>query len=473
MRDVFNPMPELGLFNIEDLEFDLNDGDDLPPILLALQQLYRNPELKQRLFQLLSEEALPGVNLNTGRPALGLWQIVVLGVVKQGLRLDFDRLYNQVNHHDQLQQMPGHPAWMKRRYTKQELINNVNVLSAELLVKVSDLIVAACHGLAGHNPGEWLRGRCDSFVVETDVHFPSDVGLLWDAVQRLLRLMRKASERHQVRGWRQHKHLRKQLKKRCNRVRKSAQAKPAAVSEYLDYCSQLTERAGETLCQLQALGVEGKLCEDIVTFKGYADQLSDQVQRRLLHGETIPQSEKIFSVFEPHTRWVSKGKAGRPVELGVPVCILEDQHRMILHHALMWQGEDVDDAVPMVKAAQRRYADLRQCSFDRGFHSPENRRQLDELLDVNVLPAKGKLSAAAKQRESEPVFKAARQQHPAVESKINDLEQRGLDRVRTHGAKGFERSVAWSVLASNLHRYGRLVRDQLRDKERPRLKLAA
>ena len=49
----------------------------------------------------------------------------------------------------------------------------------------------------------------------------------------------------------------------------------------------------------------------------------DQIDRRLLKGETIPQNEKVFSIFEPHTRWISKGKAGCPVELGVPVCIIE------------------------------------------------------------------------------------------------------------------------------------------------------
>ena len=48
-------------------------------------------------------------------------------------------------------------------------------------------------------------------------------------------------------------------------------------------------------------------------------------------------------------------------------------------------------------------------------------------------------------------FKFARQQHPAVESAINNLEQRGLDRVRTRGADGFSRTVALSILALNLH----------------------
>ena len=61
-------------------------------------------------------------------------------------------------------------------------------------------------------------------------------------------------------------------------------------------------------------------------FVMHAVRQIDQIDRRLLKGKTIPQNEKVFSIFEPHTRWISKSKAGRPVELGVPVCIIEDPH---------------------------------------------------------------------------------------------------------------------------------------------------
>ena len=67
----------------------------------------------------------------------------------------------------------------------------------------------------------------------------------------------------------------------------------------------------------------------------------------------------------------------------------------MLHHEVMWEGSDVDYAVPMVEAAQERFPDLRAVSFDRGFHSPGNRVRLDELLDDNVLPKKGHLGNSA------------------------------------------------------------------------------
>ena len=199
----------------------------------------------------------------------------------------------------------------------------------------------------------------------------------------------------------------------------------------------------------------------------------DQVERRLLKGETIAHDEKVFSIFEEHTRWVSKGKAGCAVELGVPVCVVEDQYQFILHHKILWEGSDTDIAVSVIKETQALHPDLRVCSFDRGFHSPGNRGQLDAMLDLNALPRKGRLSVADREREQAQAFAEARRQHPAVESAINNLEHRGLDRVRSHGADGFAHTVALSILAANLHRIGLLVRRRMREAERRRRRRAA
>ena len=197
-------------------------------------------------------------------------------------------------------------------------------------------------------------------------------------------------------------------------------------------------------------------------FLSHAIRQIDLVDRRLLRGEVIPQHEKVFSIFEPHTRWIAKGKAECPVELGVPVCILEDQHGFILHHEVMWQGNDVDHAVPMVETCQERLSDLRAVSFDRGFHSPENRIRLDELLDHNVLPKKGYLNKTERERGRSEEFVATRGLHPAGESAINNFEHRGLDRVLANGAMGFARVVALSVVALNIHRIGLLLRRNAR-----------
>ena len=98
-------------------------------------------------------------------------------------------------------------------------------------------------------------------------------------------------------------------------------------------------------------------------------------------------------------------------------------------------------ACPLVAEAQELYPCLAACSFDKGFHSPANRERLDAALELNALPRKGRLSKADREREGAPAFRAARRAHAAVESAINNLEQRGLGRVRARGADGFERMV--------------------------------
>ena len=251
-----------------------------------------------------------------------------------------------------------------------------------------------------------------------------------------------------------------------NKIRKIRRASRKDIKAYLKFCAKLVGRAQALIVELTAKGVPPQETNKIKHFALHAVRQINQIDRRLLKGETIPQNEKVFSIFEPHTRWISKGKAGRPVELGVPVCIMEDPYQFILHHEIMWTGSDVDFAVPMVEITKELFPDFCAASFDRGFHSPANRAHLDEVLDDNVLPKKGRLSKADRDREQGETFAAMRRQHPAVESAINNLEHRGLDRVRSKGPKGFARTVALAVVALNVHRLGRVLRQQAREQHR-------
>ncbi len=168
----------------------------------------------------------------------------------------------------------------------------------------------------------------------------------------------------------------------------------------------------------------------------------------------------MFSLFEEHTEWISKGKAGVAVELGLGVCVLEDQFGFILHHQVMEQQSDDEVAVPMVEQTQARFPDLRQCSFDKGFHTPANQQLLSELLDLPVLPRKGRLSQAAREIEEAEAFQEARRAHSAVESAINALEVHGLDRCPDHGLDGFKRYVSLAVVGRNIQILGAILRKQ-------------
>ncbi len=165
-------------------------------------------------------------------------------------------------------------------------------------------------------------------------------------------------------------------------------------------------------------------------------------------------------MFEPHTEWISKGKAGVPVELGLKVCIIQDQVQFILHHQVMENITDSEIAISIVTETKNRFPNLRSISFDKGFHSQDNQKKLPNIAGVVVIQKKGKLSESDKARESDPEFKKLKRMHSAVESGINALEVHGLDRCPDHGIDGFKRYVALGVLGYNIHRFGALLMKQ-------------
>ena len=120
---------------------------------------------------------------------MDLWRILVFAVVKQCLDLDYDALLYRANHDLLLRKLLGHgdAEFDAVEYTRQRLVDNVQLLTPELIGEVIGLIVRTGHKVAGKKCGAALRGRCDSRVVKTNVHFPTDVSLLWDAVRGLIR----------------------------------------------------------------------------------------------------------------------------------------------------------------------------------------------------------------------------------------------------------------------------------------------
>ena len=483
MRVVQNLQMQIGEVDVSKVRFDLKSRDDIPKILRGLQHLYMNVPLRTRLFALLEAQIAPKIDKRNGRPGMTLWSIFVCGVVRLDLNIDYDRLHELVNQHLTLREMLGHGTFDRSDYHYQTLKDNVGLFTPELLDRDQsvDRQCRAC--VVKKNANEALRGRCDSFVVETNVHYPTDINLLYDAMRKVITLTAQWCERREVSDWRQHRynvrHLKRLMRQAQNKKRAKAQSaegqqKNAALvveahQAYLDVAEHYLNKAQVTLAQFdQSLGDEFDVLRklEIEGFMRHAIRQIDQTRRRVILGEAIPHAEKVFSIFEPHTEWVSKGKAGVPVELGVKVCILEDQYQFILHHQVMQQQTDEQAAVPMVRQAKQRFAHLTSCSFDKGFHSPANQLALHEHLEGVALPRKGKLSQKARAEQQSEAFVKARRKHSAVESAINALEVHGLDRCPDHGIDGFKRYVAFAVLARNIHRIGALLWQQEQKRER-------
>jgi len=199
---------------------------------------------------------------------------------------------------------------------------------------------------------------------------------------------------------------------------------------------------------------------EIQKYIAHAERQMDQIRRRVLEGETIAHHEKVFSLFEEHTEWINKGKAGVSQELGLKVCVVKDQFGFLLHHRVMQKEMDDQIAVPIIKETKERFPQLISCSFDKGFHSSNNQKDLSVLLDEVILPRKGKLSALNKEIENSEDFKEARRKHSAIESSINALENHGLDRCHDHGIHGFKRYAGLAVLARNIQILGHILQQK-------------
>jgi hypothetical protein len=482
MRVVQNEQMTIGEVDISRMVFDLKSRDDIPKILRGLQFVYTNIPLRTLIFRLLESRIAPKVSKTNGRPGMALWTILVCGVIRLDLNCDYDRLHELVNEHNSLRAMLGHGAFDDVRYHFQTLKDNVSLLTPELLDEINQLVVLAGHVLVKKKDGEALRGRCDSFVLETNVHFPTDISLLLDALRKVITLTAQWGDDLGLTDWRQHaynvKHVKRLMRAAQNKKRSKAASAAqveqnealiiAAHQQYLTVAQAYLDKARQTLTVIEAQGLAGPIDwvrkSEIEGFMAHADRQIDQIHRRVILGEVIAPDEKVFSIFEPHTEWISKGKAGVPVELGVKVCIVEDQHQFILHHQVMQKQTDNQVAVAMVTQAQQRFPNLKACSFDKGFHSPANQIALKAQLELVALPRKGRLSKPAQDEEQTAAFVKARRAHSAVESAINALEVHGLDVCPDHGIDGFKRYVALAVLARNIHRVGEILWQQ--DKKR-------
>ena len=476
---------EIDHTEISSIKFDVKSRDDIPKILIGLQYIYTNDNLREAVFDVLEKKMLPGVDINNGRPGMGFWKILVMGVLRLDLNCDYDRLHELVNQHKSVRKMLGHgDVFDETVYTLQNLKDNVRLLTPEILEEVNQLIVKEGHGLLSKKKEkEPLRGRCDSFVVETHVHYPTDIALLFDAIRKVIQLTSRLCESHGLSDWRQYQHNVRQVKKQLRIAQakkrsswkteqqqlKCKQAMEDAHRDLIHLCRKFAEKAQitlENICNIQSLSTSDLARIEVIrNFITHTDRQIDQITRRVLQGERIPHEEKVFSLFQPHTEWINKGKAGVPVELGLRVCILEDQHQFILHHRVMQKETDDQVAVPMVNQAKDAFQNLSSCSFDKGFHSQENQELLAKKLDVVALKRKGKSSKKTKAVESSQPFKRAAKKHAAVESAINALEVHGLDKCSDHGIDGFNRYIALSIVARNIHRIG----DILHRKEQKRL----
>jgi hypothetical protein len=476
MRKVIDMQMKFGEVDIATINFDARSRDEIPKLLMGLQEIYCNRKVRDAVFTALRDLIPEGVDANNGRRGMDLWKILVLGTLRLSCNWDYDKLMDIANNHKTLRLMLGHSSILDDyHYPLQTLRDNLTLFTPEVLDRINQLVLQHGYQIVGKKKDEGLRASCDSFVVETDVHYPTDINLLFDAMRKVIVLIIALCDDLGVSGWRKGLYNLKKVKryfrkaqqlKRSTSKDKTKQAEREqliidAHMAYVELADSIVERAKETVSSIESTNLMVHLrIKEIQKYIAHAERQMDQIRRRVVEGETIPHHEKIFSLFEEHTEWINKGKAGISQELGLKVCIVKDQYGYILHHRVMQKETDDQIAVPIIRETKERFPQLTSCSFDKGFHSPENQEQLRGILDQVILPRKGKLSAINKEIEDSEAFRQARRKHSAVESSINALENHGLDRCLDHGIEGFKRYVALAVVARNIQIMGHVLQQK-------------
>ena len=242
MRIVHNPQLVFGQVPIEDLVLDARSRDDIPAVLKGIQQLFANRSLRQQIFDLLQrhlldnpadddQQSVPPTaqpDPGRGRPGMALWAVLVLALLKQGLKCDFDRLTELANKHSDVRSMLGLSGLASEQYfSHRSVVRNVSLLTPTLLQELNHLVVQEGLRLVGVEEEQPLKARVDSFVVETNVHYPTDVSLLWDALRCLLRVVTAACTDYRLAGWRQSEHWQSKVYKRFQRVRTGGRTRGA------------------------------------------------------------------------------------------------------------------------------------------------------------------------------------------------------------------------------------------------------
>lgn len=306
--------------------------------------------------------------------------------------------------------------------------------------------------------------------MESNIHFPTDFNLLWDSIRKCFDLLEQLGRREPIVGFRKLQYWRRKsysaYRKAAEIHRKKGKNYQVRLTEgtkkYLDRANQVLKRVKAVVGSLTGkVGLkEAVLLELLQNFYDYGVKHVDLVNRRVLLGEKIPHSEKIFSVFEEHVEWLQKGKAGNKVELGHNVSITTDQWNFILDWEVIEKQADKQLTIDLGERLKKNYGldyDLYRISFDRGYYSLLGEKALEKTFTTVVMPKPGKKTPLRELTEATPEFEQARRKHCAVESNINELEQSGADKVPDKGIDGFKKYVGWSVLAHNLKRLGGLV----------------
>ena len=441
-----------------------------PPALQRMDQVLADP----RILMLVSLDLMKSAPhaWETGRPALPAEVSLRLGVVRRMQGWGYRKLETEVDGSLQWR-------WFCRLYDH-KMPDHSTIRDREVLIKARTLhrLTDLTNQLGqeqGVTNGAKLRG--DSSVVETHIHYPTDNSLLADGVRVLGRMLTRAKTLVDGRTVRWRKSLfsnhtrraRRLARQIAQRARSSQWEKSEKRAEkraqMLKKFRRLLAVAETTVAQVQAvlplLAHQGRpqaegLIASLEHFAALMQQVISQARRGVLEGKKVPASEKIVSLFEPHTAVIRRGKAApHATEFGRKVWFSEVDGGLISDYQIQ-PGNPPDNQTQWKQSLDHHRYLFGQpphlATGDRGVHSAEN-EALARTAGVEeiALPKPGKKTPEREALERLPWFKAALRFRAGIEGRISVLRgPRGLRRCLNRGQNGMERWVGWGIITNNL-----------------------
>jgi IS5 family transposase len=438
---------------------------EMEPILAQIDVLLEDIELFRQIKADLSRRYAK--TTKTGRSSTPVEVIVRMLAVKHLYNLSYEQTEQQVR--DSLVLRHFCRVYFEPVPDDTTLLRWANQLQPETLAAFNERLVQLAQQLRITH-GRKLR--TDGTVVETNVAYPSDSKLLADGVRVLGRTLQRIRTAlgdcaHQAATlFRNRTHTARQVARSIQQA--ARRRSKSVITEMQQSYQRLVRIAQATVTQVKQVLARVQTengqsvqrgCQRFATFVPRVEQVIAQTMRRVFDHEAVPASEKIVSLFEPHTCIIRRQKAGKETEFGRKVWLDEVEGGIVTHWSIL-DGNPSDETQwqPALDRHRRLFGKPpQQASGDRGLYSPGNEAyaQAQGVKHI-ILPKPGHKSDARRHHEAQPWFRRGRRFHAGVEGRISVLKRKfGLDRCRNHGEAGFQRWVGWGVIANNLTQIGR------------------
>ena len=318
---------------------------------------------------------------------------------------------------------------------------------------------------------EGERLRLDTTAFETNIHWPTDSGLLWDTYRVLSRLVNTAREIDPDVASDRRLHPKKVKRLYTKIARRSAkkQVVSAEVRELYNrliqcvegilglapiVCAQLRKGLAKDAYDLQDAMVAEAVIAQIEHFHALGLKLADQARRRVLKGEQLANDEKVFSIFEPHTELLKRGKAGKPIEFGHMIALQQVGNKFITDYCV-FAKKPIDYTLvdPVLEKHRELFGENpREFSADKGFYeSMEKIKALEDEIEVVSIGKRGNRTEEETLRETAPGFKIGQRFRAGIEGSISFLKRAlGLFRCRNKGWEHYVSTVGATVFVHNL-----------------------